>query len=337
MNLDKQSVYLRFGAGLVARKPFNVLIQVTNRCNLKCSFCDFWPNGAHPREELTIEDYRKLASDLARLGTFLISIEGGEPFIRPDLIEIVRVFGEQHLPVLYTNGWYVTPENARKLFDAGLHQVGVSIDYPDAARHDAKRGAKGTYERAWAAIEAFKGAAPGGGKQVHVMTVLMKDNQADFERLLEMSGEHGVGHNITLISRKGFRRGKESVDQFPTAPLSVDLERLWRKHAHFRIFRDYLRRFDSFVTGGDLPQCRAGQQSFNIDHLGYVSTCIEKIDHPVGNVRDEAIYEIHKRLERVEEVKTCQDCWTLCRGFGQILGNGASLNAFRDLMGRMGP
>lgn len=97
-------VDLRFAAGIAMRRPFQVLVQVTNRCNMKCSFCDFWPNGAHPREELSVDDFRQLAADLAKQGTFLVSIEGGEPFLRPDLVEIVRAFSAKHVTVLYTNG-----------------------------------------------------------------------------------------------------------------------------------------------------------------------------------------------------------------------------------------
>ena len=67
----------RFAAGIAAKKPFQVLLQVTNRCNMRCSFCDFWPNGVAPKLELQTVDFQKLARDLADIGTFLVSIEGG--------------------------------------------------------------------------------------------------------------------------------------------------------------------------------------------------------------------------------------------------------------------
>ncbi len=336
MSLAELGRDMRFAAQLLGGHPFQVLVQVTNRCNLTCSFCDFWPNGAHPREELTTEDFRKLADQLAELGTFLISIEGGEPFIRKDLVEIVRAFGKRHVPLLYTNGWYVTEEKVQELFAAGLAQVGVSIDYPEAERHDAKRGLKGCTERAWKAVDLFRKHAPHGSRQVHVMTVLMRDNQHRLEELLKQSAAHDVGHCLTLLSTMGFRRGKEVTDQVPDVSLSRELLGLWKRYPHFRMFRDYLAGIDSFLGDrSQLPVCRAGTQSFNVDHLGNVSPCIEKINSRFGNVRDEPLAAILERMRNLEEVRGCQDCWTLCRGFNQSLGQGGTLKGWLDLGGRM--
>ena len=105
---------------------------------------------------LTRHDYKRVAADLDQMGCFVISIEGGEPFIRPDLVEIVRALSKKHITLLYTNGWYVTAENAKALFDAGLTHASVSIDYPDAARHDAKRRLSGAFDRAWRAVDHLR-------------------------------------------------------------------------------------------------------------------------------------------------------------------------------------
>jgi MoaA/NifB/PqqE/SkfB family radical SAM enzyme len=325
---------LGFAWTVAARRPFNLLLQVTNRCNMTCSFCDFWPNGAPPEQELSLEELRRLAAELAALGHAIVSIEGGEPCVRPDLVEIVRAFGTEHLPVLYTNGWYVTPELARSLFDAGLMQVGVSIDYPDE-RHDRKRGLPGAAQRAWAAVDALRGAAPHGGKQVHVMTVLTRDNANDVEALLELSAARGVGHVVTLLSDRGYRRGK-GQDVLPEPGVGTALLELWRRHPHWRFFREYVERIDAFLAHQPLPTCRAGQQTFNVDHLGNVSACIETIDRAVGSLRDAPLSELRERLRaRQEEVAACQQCWTACRGFSQSLSAGGSARGWWDLASRM--
>jgi radical SAM protein with 4Fe4S-binding SPASM domain len=335
----------RFSAGVMLRRPFQVLLQVTNRCNMECSFCDFWPHPAPRQEELSTAEFARVSSELAELGCFLVSIEGGEPLCRPDIVEIVRAFCAQHVGTLFTNGWYMTEDKARALFAAGLTHACVSIDYATAERHDRKRGKEGATERAWRAVEILRDVAPRGGKQVHVMTVVMKDNADELPALFEKSAQRGVGHQITLLSTHGFRRGGASpelslqqapTDALPEAGIGALLTSLWERFPHARYFRDYARGIDTFLDNPQaLPDCHAGAQSFNIDHVGNVAPCIEKIDRSVGNVRKEPLSVLHARLKSSDAGRGCQDCWTACRGFAQALQDGGSLRGWQDMSNRM--
>lgn len=334
MNVDVLRKDARFATGLLRKKPFNCLIQVTNRCKLKCSFCDFWPNPAPPHEELTLEEFQDSARQLSGLGCFLVSIEGGEPFVRKDLVEIVRAFSAAHITALFTSGWYVSPENARALWDAGLMHVSVSIDFADPSEHDTKRGLAGTSDRAWRAVEVLRDTAPRRGKQVNVMSVLMESNWRDMEALFQKSADYGVGHQVTLLSTQGARRGKAG-DALPPAGVSAHMTSLFDRYRHVRFFREYFERLDAFLTGGAMPTCRAGIQSFNIDHVGNVATCIERIGEPAGNLRLDSLAELHRRLtsEREQsEISQCQQCWTACRGFHQAVGNRGNLGSWRDMV-----
>lgn len=340
----------RFAAGVLRQRPFQVLIQVTNRCNMQCSFCDFWPHPAPRSQELTVAEYRRVADELSELGCFLVSIEGGEPLVRPDLVEIVQALSQRHVPTLFTNGWFVTEPKAQALFAAGLPHACVSIDYADAWRHDRKRGVPGATERAWRAVELLRRAAPQGGKQVHVMTVVMGDNQSELPALLAQSAAAGVGHQITLLSTGGYRRGGRTpealglpqvtgspapADSLPAPGIGAELHMLWQRYPHARFFRDYALGIDTFLSGGALPECHAGEQSFNIDHVGNVSPCIEKIDRSVGNIRSAGLAELLEKLRLAQAGAGCQACWTACRGFAQAMGAGGTRRAWQDMSGRM--
>jgi MoaA/NifB/PqqE/SkfB family radical SAM enzyme len=313
----------RFAWSVLRGRPFSLLVQVTNRCNLACPFCDFWPNP-DLRGELTTAELARVARELP--GPTLVSIEGGEPMVRPDLTEIVAGFADAgHLPLLYTNGWFIDAARAQTLLRA--HQVGVSIDFPDAARHDAMRRGAGAWARAVAAVEHLRDTL--GPTRVHVMTVLMKENEGDLDALLSLSARLGVLHQVTLISDQGFRRGAEGSR--PTAAAMAALPELARRWTHFRAFRSYLEGVPRFLEGGELPRCRAGHQSFNLDHVGNVAACIETIDRPVGNVREASIPTLLARLADADRGAGCQACWTLCRGMSQALGQGGSPRAWSDL------
>jgi MoaA/NifB/PqqE/SkfB family radical SAM enzyme len=165
------------------------------------------------------------------------------------------------------------------------------------------------------------------------MTVLMDDNSGDLDAILERSREAGVGHCATLLSTGGFRRAPGA--SMPAADVAASVTALWSKHSHFRMFGSYVRAIEPFLRGDPMPECHAGVQSFNVDHVGNVSPCIEKIDRAFGNIRTEPLRRIHRRIVEADPGRGCQQCWTACRGFAQALGDGGSVGAWRDLAWRM--
>ncbi len=188
--------------GFVAKRPIHCIVQVSNRCNLTCGFCSFWERPARPQDEMTVDDFEVISAKLAEAGSMVVSIEGGEPLLRPDIADIVRAFARYHHPILFSNGWRVTRELARTLWDSGLTEIGVSIDYASPERHDAHRGKPGTFAAGLVALEILRETAPHGGRQVAVMTVLMRDNEPELEALLRLSSELGVSHqcNSSAVS-----------------------------------------------------------------------------------------------------------------------------------------
>ena len=328
---------LRFANTIVRRKPFQCLLQVTNRCNMKCEFCDFWPNYVSRKDELSVADYDKLSRELRDYGSLLVSIEGGEPLVREDLGDIIKLFARHHLPILFTNGWYVTDEIAKRFFNNGLHQVGVSIDFSSATKHDGFRGVAGAFDRAISAVESFKRHAPKGGAQIHVISVLMKDNETDIEALLQLSRSLQVGHQFTLLSNNGYRRTNRV--HMPQQLSGAYLLELRKRYPHLRTFSEYFQHIDAFLDHGaddavnsTLPACKAGRQSFNVDHIGNVSACIEKIDQFVGNIKSDSIRDCLQRLASADHSQGCQACWTLCRGMTQGFSDSGNWRSWKDLI-----
>ncbi|MDH5491940.1 MAG: radical SAM protein [Myxococcales bacterium] len=326
---------LRFLLGIVRGRPFSLLVQITNRCNMRCGFCGFWRDPAPPREELDLPTYARLSAELSELGTFLVSIEGGEPLLRADLEEIIAAFARHHLTVLFTNGSHVDRASAASLFRAGIGQVCVSIDHLEEAEHDEDRGFEGAAKRAWEALIWLRDAAPRGGRQVAVMTVVHDGNLHALEPLLERTAALGVGHQLTLLSQKGAMRagGRRSLPGSEAGPI---LRELFRRHRHLRYLGDYLEGVGRYLDGEAIPSCRAGLQGFNLDHRGELSPCIEWLDRSVGNVRDQSVRALLERMKALRPaIATCDDCFTACRGIQDALGGGAKPSALLDLMTRM--
>lgn len=318
--LIEEAGYVTKGGRLLQRfmtaRPFLCNWQITYRCNFNCSICSFWSECHQPSDELTLDQVKVVAERLRPLAPLVVSMAGGEPLIRKDLPEIAREISRDHYFTLITNGWFLTRELAEQLYDNGLHDIHVSIDYANPDRHDAMRKCKGAFDRAVQAIELLRDTRPDRRHRVHVMAVLLDDNVEDIEQLIHLAEELGVSFELSLYSH---RRGQKPL-RLPTQPVAEHLSELKRRHpSTFVSMSDYLAAFDQAIKNEGMPECRAGRTFFNIDDRGRVSRCIDTNDQPVASLLEHDIDTVLSRLATQAKSDPCGDCWTSCRGFGDVM------------------
>jgi len=297
------------------RNPVWAAWQVTYRCNFRCGFCTYWKDPLGELPEQTLEQFVEGSGKLGKLGTLFISLAGGEPLLRPDIVDIVRTVARFHFPFVTTNGWLVTPELANDLFEAGLWGASVSLDYADAAKHDKRRGMKGSFDRAVAALEYFSRARKHDWQRVNLMCVLLEDNLDDVEPLLQLAAEHDAffmiqPYGLRKTGNRRFINTDESVGPYLVA--------LRNKYRNFLSNRVFLGRFDEALNGG-VPGCRAGRAFFSIDSRGEVAICVEERDYPVANLYRHPAADIVRRLRDGARRNTCTSCWYNCRGEVEML------------------
>jgi MoaA/NifB/PqqE/SkfB family radical SAM enzyme len=197
--------------------PFQVQFTLTNRCNLKCSYCYAdYPN--RPSQELTTAQVFTVIDQFVALGTRRFNLVGGEPMIRQDLEQIIdHIKGQGAQCAMTTNGYY-----ARRRLPAleKLDLLCVSLDGQRQA-HDACRGA-GSYDQA---IEAIR-LAREVGTPLQIACVLTKHNLNSIEYLLEMGRQVGfsVGFS-TLISKTG----TSAQERPPYLPTDEECRRALRR------------------------------------------------------------------------------------------------------------
>ena len=96
------------------------------RCNLACTYCNEFDKTSDP---VPLDAMKSRLDALARLGTSVITISGGEPLMHPELDEIIRHIRRRGMIAgLISNGYYMTPERIRRLNEAGLEYLQISID-----------------------------------------------------------------------------------------------------------------------------------------------------------------------------------------------------------------
>src|SRR6185312_873976 len=96
------------------------------RCNLSCTYCNEYDDYSKP---VPLETLRHRLELLGKLRTGVITVSGGEPLLHPDLDDIIRAIRENAiLAGLITNGYLLTADRVRRLNDAGLDYLQISID-----------------------------------------------------------------------------------------------------------------------------------------------------------------------------------------------------------------
>lgn len=170
------------GSGIIKYKlfgiknPLNVMISITDRCNLRCKYCEIPSRNS---KELSKNKIITLIDDLAKSGTQRIGLWGGEPLIRNDIIDIIKYIKSKNIYLtLDTNGFLFRQRlEGLKLVD----KVVISFE-GDTNAHEILRG-KNSFNRTIQAIELAK------LNKINVMTlmVLTKYNIEQIEYVLNIA------------------------------------------------------------------------------------------------------------------------------------------------------
>jgi MoaA/NifB/PqqE/SkfB family radical SAM enzyme len=105
-----------------------VMAQIVpmRRCNLSCAYCNEYDDVSKP---VPLDEMIRRIDHLARLGTSIITISGGEPLLHPDLDPIIaRIRHHGRMAGMITNGYLLVPERIQRLNKAGLDHLQISID-----------------------------------------------------------------------------------------------------------------------------------------------------------------------------------------------------------------
>ena len=168
------------------RRIHYLRISLTDACNMRCVYCMPEHMTFRPRQELmTDEELFTIVGLLAELGVDRVRLTGGEPTIRPNLVEIVRFIASRpgiREVAITTNGLLLS-QLAQPLARAGLNRVNVSLDTLDPAKfRRITRG--GDFDAVWAGVEAAEAA---GLRPVKINVVVTRgyndDEAADLARL----------------------------------------------------------------------------------------------------------------------------------------------------------
>lgn len=148
--------YFIFRYVLRKKIPGTAILAPTFRCQCDCACCSagIFRKFYKDSEEMSLDTIKCKIEEIGKLGVPRIHLVGGEPLLRKDIVEIVKVASEQGLIVfLETNGLLLTEAMIYKLRDAGISSINISLDSYDNKKHDELRSLSGVFDSAVTAIQ----------------------------------------------------------------------------------------------------------------------------------------------------------------------------------------
>jgi radical SAM protein with 4Fe4S-binding SPASM domain len=274
--------------------PVSVLLSIGRGCGNNCKHCY---QRFDKREELPLEDLKKLTKQLKDLKISFINIEGGEPLIKFDrLIEVMKVIDNKAEVWINTTGFKLTEDKARKMKKAGVFGVMVSVHHWDKKKHDEFTGRTGSFKDAISALELFK--KEGISTAINCVGTQELLREKGFDKIMQIAKKSGCSI-VQLIHEKPAGAWIEKNDT-----MQKDyIKKLYNYHLTYNLDKKYK---DYPVVSSQVWEstknnfgCTAGGiERFYINGNGDVQPC-EFVNVSFGNIKEEKFLEIYKRMRKV--------------------------------------
>ncbi|MDC0253269.1 radical SAM protein [Bacteriovoracales bacterium] len=311
--------------------PSYVQFYITARCNLTCEQCNIIYADSSGME-MTIEQIRLMAKNFKKIGVSIVLLIGGEPFMRKDLPEIIKVFNENGIHTrMQTNG--MASEQALKdCVDAGGHDISISLDSLNFKKQETINGGYSrSWERAIRAASLINNLFPENGTGFFG-TVLMPRNFLEIRDVVEFATKIGwgvslvPGHVTTPDKPLGFRTFDDTNvckfdrKQYPILKEVIsDLKKAKKEGMNLYDSDEYLDDIYRFIVGEPLKWrkrnygvCDSPSLYFAVEPNGNLKPCCDfkmKKNFPVYHDDFPEWYfnkMVHKEVEKY--TLNCDGC-----------------------------
>lgn len=342
-------------------RPIYAVWETTLRCDHACAHCGSRA-GPVRDDELSTAELLEVADALVRLGTREVTLIGGEAYLRSDVYTLVEHLARQGVRVtMQTGGRGLTAARARRLREAGLAAIGVSIDGTEAV-HDTLRASPGSHASALEAVANARAA----GMVVTSNSQINRLNAHELREIAELLDAHGVAvwrAQLTAPMGRAADHPEWIVQPYMILEIIDTLAELQAEAAaraqargipeeaafritlgnnvgyygpHEHVLRSRPGRPDRFFAG-----CQAGQYVMGIESDGTVKGCPSLPTAPYvgGNVRTLDLADIWRSGEAMmfTRDRTREELWGFCATcyYADVCRAGCSFTA-HSTMGRRG-
>ncbi len=298
--------------------PRLVAWEVTRSCNLSCRHCRAAADKGPYPGELSTEKCLQVIDEIAAVGRPIVILTGGDPMLRENIHRIARYGTDKGLKMVMSPcGTLLDDENARRLKEAGIDRISLSIDGATAATHDDFRRVPGAFDEVMKGIEAAKRA----GIEFQVNTTVTRVNIGELPDILRLAIDLGaVAFHPLLLVPTG--RGRELVEQELSPDqyeetlnwvydqqdqVPIEFKPTCAPH-YYRILRqrahaDGLKVTpETFGMAARAKGCLGGQGFCFISYQGKVQIC-GFLDVECGDLNEQSFGEVWRRSPVFKEMR----------------------------------
>jgi len=275
--------------------PYYALFELTLKCNMRCLHCGS-SAGNRRVKELSTEEWKGVIKELSDMECKLVTLLGGEPFIRRDWFEISKEIKDRGMDLtIISNGLLINERLVSKLRTLEPYTIAISLDGGTEKTHDYIRQVNGSFKQVMKALELLRSA----DINTSVITTLSKMNFKELPKIRELLVGRNIAWQIQIASIVG-RFQKEqmlSKEEFYSAGLFIatsrekySIDELPVTGAHCF---GYHSRILPNVNIAPWKGCPAGLFTVGIQSDGGVKGCLSLSDDFIeGNIRKISLHEL---------------------------------------------
>lgn len=269
------------------RVPFQADIVVTGKCHCHCWHCF---RSKYAQDDLSFEVIRDCINNLYKMGTVTVGITGGEPMLRNDIIDIIKLIPDGMEGQLYTTGYGIDEEMAIKIKDTNLTRCIISLDHYEENVVCQLRHNPNAFKDALKAIKALTAQNIYTSVTVCVTEELLRNGS--LRNYFEFVGGLDVQEIRVIMQIPQGNLERKGVGRIYAEAIGLvkSLKAEYSLKKEFPVIVNFCE-FES----ADYIGCGAGSNYISVNNDGMVTPCVA-VPLSFGNVYDETLESIYNRM-----------------------------------------
>ena len=261
---------------VIMKKPILAIYDTTKLCNQRCPMCNIHKDRS---EQMTLEEIEQIATSLKHFGVGYVFIQGGEPLIRKDIIQVVDIFIRHSIkPTVITNGVLLTRETAERLAERRCN-LSISIDSLVPEQYAYLRGAD-DLKKVLKNIDNISDITDRRGNWAITSTITKQSSFEDIKNIYEYTKQKGfmfaIRPYISVTGVAGKHDERLTYEKEDVLEIFEHFLRVAKRENYlaYLIYREHIK----YIKGEAMPSCDAMKYSFLVKENGDFAPCIEMPD-----------------------------------------------------------